>query len=50
MSEKTQPPLFTAPSSGRASRGRAGVEQPSPAAVHEAFDPARLAQARSLLG
>ncbi|MFG3071937.1 helix-turn-helix domain-containing protein [[Kitasatospora] papulosa] len=50
MSKNTQPPLFTAPGSRGAGKGRADRGQPSPAAVHEVFDPARLAQARSLIG
>ncbi|GGY13209.1 DNA-binding protein [Streptomyces minutiscleroticus] len=50
MSKNTQPPLFTAPGSRGAGKGRADRGQPSPAAVHEFFDPARLAQARSLIG
>ena len=50
MSDKTQPPLFNTLGSRSARKGRTGLEQPSPAAVHEAFDPARLTQARSLLG
>ncbi|MFD4336877.1 helix-turn-helix domain-containing protein [Streptomyces anulatus] len=50
MSKNTQPPLFTAPGSRGAVKGRTERGQPSPAAVHEVFDPARLAQARSLIG
>ncbi|WP_373466336.1 helix-turn-helix domain-containing protein [Streptomyces phaeochromogenes] len=50
MSNEIQPSLFTAPGNRSSRKGRAGLEQPSPAAVHEVFDPARLAQARSLLG
>ncbi|MFG3180003.1 helix-turn-helix domain-containing protein [[Kitasatospora] papulosa] len=50
MSKNTQPPLFTAPGSRGSGKGRADRGQPSPAAVHEVFDPARLAQARSLVG
>ncbi|MFD8354645.1 helix-turn-helix domain-containing protein [Streptomyces coelicoflavus] len=50
MSNETQPSLFTTPGNRSGHRSRAGLEQPSPTAVHEAFDPARLAQARSLLG
>ncbi|MEU0074110.1 XRE family transcriptional regulator [Streptomyces sp. NPDC006332] len=51
MSKNTQPPLFTAPGSrGGSGKGRTDRGQPSPAAVHELFDPARLAQARSLIG
>ncbi|MFI1734908.1 helix-turn-helix domain-containing protein [Streptomyces acidicola] len=50
MSKNTQPPLFTAPGSRGPGKGHAGRGQLSPAAVHELFDPARLAQARSLIG
>ncbi|HEY9329146.1 MAG TPA: XRE family transcriptional regulator [Streptomyces sp.] len=50
MSKSTQPPLFTASGSRRAVKGRGDRGQLSPTAVHKAFDPARLAQARSLLG
>ncbi|WP_327118762.1 XRE family transcriptional regulator [Streptomyces sp. NBC_01341] len=49
MNEDNQPTLFT--TSGRGLRkGRVSLGQPSPAAVHEVFDPARLTQARNLVG
>lgn len=47
MSENDQPPLFT----NRGTRGaRSGAGRLSPGAVHEAFDPTRLTQARTLIG
>ncbi|WP_234474546.1 MULTISPECIES: ImmA/IrrE family metallo-endopeptidase [unclassified Streptomyces] len=50
MSKNTQSPLFTAAGRRGAIKGRIERGQPSPAAVHEVFDPARLAQARNLVG
>jgi Zn-dependent peptidase ImmA (M78 family)/transcriptional regulator with XRE-family HTH domain len=50
MSEDNQPPLFTTPGNRSARASRSGMGQPSPAAVHEVFDPTRLTQARNLLG
>jgi Zn-dependent peptidase ImmA (M78 family)/transcriptional regulator with XRE-family HTH domain len=50
MSENTQPPLFIADGNRRVRNNHASLDRPSPATVHKAFDPARLAQARSLLG
>jgi DNA-binding XRE family transcriptional regulator len=50
MSENNQPPLFTTPGNRSTWGGRPGTGQPSPAAVHEVFDPTRLTQARNLVG
>ncbi|MBN6040049.1 ImmA/IrrE family metallo-endopeptidase [Amycolatopsis sp. 195334CR] len=44
MTDHTTPSPFTTSTTAR----RPGAPQPSPAAVHEAFDPARLTQARML--
>jgi len=48
MSRDIQPSLFTAVGTRVSRAGRAGA--PSPAEVHEAFDPTRLTQARHLVG
>ncbi|RJQ83387.1 ImmA/IrrE family metallo-endopeptidase [Pseudonocardiaceae bacterium YIM PH 21723] len=50
MSEDLQPALFAAPGNRSARKSRPSSGQPSPAAVHEAFDAARLTQARNLIG
>nr|WP_195905334.1 XRE family transcriptional regulator [Parafrankia elaeagni] len=50
MSKDIQPPLFAASTTRDPRVGRPGTAQPSPADVHEAFDPTRLTQARNLVG
>lgn len=50
MSKNAQPTLFAAPGNRSSRKGRTDTRQPSPAAVHEAFDAARLTQARTLIG
>lgn len=50
MSKDIQPTLFGTPAKRSTRNGRSGGGQPPPGAVHEAFDPTRLTQARSLVG
>jgi Zn-dependent peptidase ImmA (M78 family)/transcriptional regulator with XRE-family HTH domain len=50
MSKDARPTLVAVSGSRTSSKNRTGTTQPSPSAVHEAFDPARLAQARILIG